>query len=361
MQRIALVTLICLSVLSCGRKKVAVTHQPEAVNTQVVEAAIVDYTNEYPGVVNALVEVNIISQVTGAVTDIYFTDGQKVKKGQKLYSIDKQQFKAQYDQAVANLNAAKANLDKAQKDADRYNFLQEKDAIAKQTVDYAQATLETAKQQVKAAEEGVVNQSAYLRYSEIASPADGNIGFSAVKKGALVTAGNTVLNTISSNNPIGIDFYLNEKEVPTFMAEVDKSNKDSLFTVVLPDNSVYSSYATIYAIDRAIDPQTATLKVRLLLPNEREMLKAGMSCTVRMKVSSATKLVTIPAKALVEQMGEYFVYVVQPDSTVREQRVSKGRSLGVNVTIDAGLAEGETIVVDGIQSLRPGAKVMLRP
>lgn len=350
--------VVCLSFLTCNHHKTEKTVvQVVPVTLQAVQEESVNYFGEYPGVVNPLNEVEIISQVTGSITEIYFVDGQKVKKNQKLYSIDNRQFKAIYNQAVANLDAAKANLGKAQKDADRYSFLLEKDAIARQTVDYALAALETAKMQVKVAEEDVINQSTYLHYSEINSPVDGTIGFSNVKKGALVTAGNTILNTVSSDDPIAVDFYINEKEVPGFMQNMKETNKDSLFSILLPGGSVYPSPGKVYAVDRSINVQTATLRVRLSFSNPDELLKEGQSCTVRMKVHNATIQKLVPYKALVEQMGEYFVFILSPDSTVKEQKVVKGRTIGRNVVIENGLSGEEHVVVEGVQKLRTGTKV----
>ena len=347
-----------LALASCGGGKQAPAARPVTVSVALVDRRMVDLVDEYPGVVTPITQVEIVSQVTGTVTGIYFTDGQRVSKGQSLYSIDKQQFQAQYNQAVANLNAAKANLEKAQKDAERYTNLAEQDAVARQLYDNAMANLESTRMQVEAARENVENQSAYLRYSDILSPIDGAIGFSNVKQGALVSAGATRLNTVSATDPIAVDFYINEKEVPDFMKAIKRSTgRDSLFMLLLPDGSRFPAQGKVYAVDRAINPQTATLKVRLSFANPNDVLKDGMSATVQVRKSGTAAQKLVPSRAIVEQMGEYFVYLMTEDSTVNQQRITPGRVTGYNTVVLSGLGGGETVVVDGIQKLKPGMKV----
>jgi membrane fusion protein (multidrug efflux system) len=315
------------------------------------------YFDEYPGVVSSLNEVEVRAQVTGYITGIFFQDGQRVKKGQKLYTIDQQQYQAGYDQAIANLNSSKAALDKAQKDADRYNQLLKQDAIAKQKVDYAEADLQAAKMQVAAAQANVTNLGANLRYSVITSPMDGTIGFSQVKKGALVSPGSTILNTISTSNPIAVDFNIDEKQVPFFVGLLGKTLADSTFTIASANGMHYKYPGKISVMDRAVNPQTATLKIRLEFENPQDVLKVGMSCIVRVKNGSEGQRIVIPYKSVVEQMGEYFVYVVGDSSKVEQRKVSVGKNIGDKIIVNKGLQLNEKIVVEGVQKLRPGAVV----
>ncbi len=360
MKQLIILLSFCIVFTAC--KKTNKTGQaPDAkVSVAKVEKKETVYFDEIPGIINALEEVEIRSQVTGFVTEIFFTDGQDVKKGQKLYSLDNQQFKAQYNQARANLAVTQAELEKTRKDLDRYNDLWKKDAIARQKVDYAQADYDAAKMQVEAARQQVNNLGANLRYSLIESPVNGVVGFSQVKKGALVTAGSTILNTISSKNPIAVDFEINEKQVPEFERLRDSVDKDSIFSIMIPDKSIYPETGTVYAFDRAVNPQTGTLKIRLSFPNPQDILKEGMSCVVRVKIQSDGLKALVPAKAIVEQMGEYFVFVLNTsDNTVKQQKITLGKNVGDNTIVEEGLSGDETIVVDGVQKLRSGEKVSL--
>ena len=199
------------------------------------------YYDEYPSTVAALNQVDLRAQVTGYITGIYFKDGQHVSKGQKLYDIDRQQYLANYDQAVANLNVSKANLAKAQQDADRYNDLLKQDAIAKQVYDHAIADLQSAKMQVEASNSNVRNVEATVKYSTIYTSFAGTIGISQVKMGALVTANQTLLNTISSEDPMAVDVAVDQREIPRYIQLQHNPSiaKDSVFTMRLPDNSIY--------------------------------------------------------------------------------------------------------------------------
>ena len=214
--------LICgILIASCSDKKndaASLQQVPPPTPVTIAEVTSTDavYYDEYPATIIALDQINITSQVTGYVTAIHFKDGQKVKKGELLYSIDQQIYQANLQQALANLQLQQANMDKASKDADRYHELDKHDAVAKQQVDYADAALEVSKKQVAAAKANVASLQSNVQFSSIRSPLSGTIGISQVKQGTLVTAGNTVLNTVSTDNPMAVDFTVDQKEIYSF-------------------------------------------------------------------------------------------------------------------------------------------------
>jgi membrane fusion protein, multidrug efflux system len=330
------------------------------VNVQPVRQDYATYFDLYPGTLVALNEVQLRSEVNGYLTGLFFREGETVRKGQKLYEIERSKYAAAYAQAEANVQIAKANFVKAQKDAERYTRLNERDAIAKQTYEYALTNLESTRSQVAAAEAQLASARTDLQHAVITAPFDGTIGISQVKQGTSVVAGQTLLNTISSDNPVSADFVVSEKEIGRFLEMQQKAANptDSTFTLVLPDNSVYPHPGRIALIDRAIDPQTGTLKIRLNFPNPDRRLRAGMSCNVRVLNAHETKQILAPYKAVTEQMGEYFVYVVEAD-TARQRKVALGARVNDQVIIREGLKEGEPIVVDGIQKLRDHTPVQV--
>jgi RND family efflux transporter MFP subunit len=354
--------LIIITATSCGKKNKQQQQAPPpvAVNVDTVRTTSALYFDEYPATINALDEVEIHAQVSGYITGIYFKDGQRVTKGEKLYSIDQQQYAGAYNQAVANVNVAKANLIKAQKNADRYLALQKNDAIATQTVDNALADLDAAKMQVAAAQANVSSVQTNLRYSTIYAPLSGTIGISQVKIGSAVTPGATVLNTISQNNPLAIDFAVDEKQIPRFTKLEAEGTKpaDSIFTISLPDGSIYNQPGKISLLDRAVDPQTGTIRARLVFTNPQDILRPGMTCNVRVKTSDINTIL-IPSKAVTEQMGEYFVFVVGDSSKVSQTKIVTGIRINDNTVVKDGLQPNEIIVTDGIQKLRDGAVVSL--
>jgi RND family efflux transporter MFP subunit len=198
-----------------------------------------------------------------------------------------------------------------------------------------------------------------LKYSTIYAPLTGTIGISQVKVGAAVSPGTMVLNTISADNPMAVDFAVDQKSIPRF-SELQRQgthHADSTFTLVLSDGSVYPVPGQLSVVDRAVDPQTGTIRVRLVFTNKNNVLRPGMSCNVRVKNNSGTEQILIPFKAVTEQMGEYFVYVVGDSSKVTERKVTLGQRIQEEVIVKDGLQPNEQIVTTGIQKLREGAVV----
>ncbi len=332
---------------------------PVPVITYAVQKGNAVYFDQYPATVVALNEVQLRPQLTGYITGIYFKDGQHVSKGEKLYSIDQQAYEASYNQAMANVNVAKANLGKAQQDADRYDELLKKDAIARQTAEHAQADLQASKMQLEAAKANVASVQTNVRYATIFAPFDGTIGISQVKMGTAVSPGQTILNTVSTDNPIAVDVLVDQKEIGRFLALEQKktSTADSTFSLVLPDLSIYPYAGHISLIDRAVDPQTGTIKTRLVFPNNNKYLKAGMSVNIRVKNNGNSQSLLIPAKAVMEQMGEYFVYVIGDSNKVSQRKIQTGQVINEKIMVRSGLNENEKIVIEGVQKLRDGSVV----
>jgi membrane fusion protein (multidrug efflux system) len=248
-------------------------------------------------------------------------------------------------------------MNKAEKDAARYHELLNHDAIAKQQVDYADAALEAARKQVKAAKAQVASVAANVKFATITAPFNGTIGISQVKVGTAVVAGQTQLNTISTDDPMAVDFNVDQSEIFRFVQLQQKGTnpKDSLFTLAF-GSEVYAYPGSINLIDRAVDPQTGTLKTRLSFPNPKGMLKAGMNATVRV-VNSDARSIIIPYKAVTEQLGEFFVYVVGDSNKVAQQKVVLGQQLGDRIVVRSGLKTGDPIVVQGVQNLRQNAVI----
>jgi membrane fusion protein (multidrug efflux system) len=349
--------------ISCGGDQSNSPQQNPAtaavpVSTYKVVEQRVTGTDTYPGSVVPLNEVELRPQVSGYITDIYVQDGQRVKKGQKLYEIDRSKYQASYQQAQANLQSAKANLARVQKDLERYERLAEKEAIARQQVDYARTDVQTAQSQVAAAEAQLRSVSTDLGYSVINAPFDGIIGISQVRVGAQVSPGQPLLNTISSTDPMAVDFVINEQEIARFNNMLQGEQPDSLFTIRMNNGEKYPHNGKLLVIDRAIGRQSGTTTVRVQFPNKKSVLIPGMTVNVEVLNQDIGEQPVIPFKAVTEQLGEYFVYVVQADSVV-QQNVTLGTRVGADIVVREGLKEGQAIVVEGIQKLRQGAKVQV--
>lgn len=349
---------------ACGNKEGSKQQGPGQMQAQampvtmaVVQHEIVSGQHSYPANVVPLQETEIRAEVSGYITNISVADGAHVSKGQKLYDIDRVRYAAAVDQANANLEIARANLARVEKDLQRYQTLADKDAIAKQTLDYAFTDVNNQKAQVQAAEAALTTARVNLQRSSIVAPFSGTIGISQVRNGALVSAGTTLLNTISSTNPIAVEFQINEKEIMEF-SNLQSGKSSTQINLTLPDASTYGSHGRISTIDRAVDPQTGTLKVRATFDNPNNTLRAGMNLNLNVVSTSKEEAVVIPYRAIFEQLGSFSVYTVTDSSTVDLKQVTLGQKLGDRVVITKGINPGEKIVVDGVTSLKPGAKVV---
>jgi membrane fusion protein, multidrug efflux system len=360
--RIILYFALVAGMLSCSgnsaNKKADVPAIPVTVTNASPSKAI--FYNAYPANIVALKEVELRGQVSGYITGMYFTEGKEVHSGEKLYEIDRRKYEAAYRETQSNVKIAEANLEKVQRDADRYTDLASQDAVPKQLLDNSMTDLKNARQQVDAANSELIKAKTDYDYSLINSPLDGTIGFSGVKIGTLITPGQTLLNTVSSDDPIGVDFEISETELSRFslFEKAESSSNDTTFKIRLPDNSIYPSFGKISVIDRAVDQQTGTIRVRITVPNHEKILKPGMSCKVLVLNDYAGQQIIIPFAAVLEQLSEYFVYVVK-DKIVQQVKVLLGPRVNSNVIIVKGLNGDETIVVDGIQKIHDGSEITI--
>lgn len=356
---VAFSTLI-LAGFSCGQKQQAGQQAPAAVavTTYTVVNKSVTGIDEYPSTLVPLNEVEIRPQIGGYITNIYVQDGQEVKKGQKLYEIDRSKYAASRQQAQALVESAEADLARLTKDYERYKRLDEQDAIAKQQLDHAESAVLDAKAKLSSAKAQLESASTDYQYSVLVAPFDGTVGISQVRLGSQVSPGQPLLNTLSSNDPMSLNFVINEREIPRFnrLLKAD-DNPDSLFRIRFSDNSIYPFNGTFTTIDRAVGRQSGTISLRVQFPNPNRELIAGMTVNLQVLNEDIGEQLTIPYKAVTEQMGEYFVYVVGEDQTVRQQVVKLGTELGADIVVREGLTAGQEIVVSGIQKLRQGAVI----
>lgn len=357
---IAAFSALIFAVFSCGTKQQA--GPPPApvvpVSTYKVVKKSVRGFDEYPATLVPMSEVEIRPQISGYITNIYVQDGQKVKKGQKLYEIDRSKYSAAQQQAQANLTSAEANLAKLSKDLERYKRLDEQDAIAKQQLDYAETAVLDAKSKVAFANAQLQSATTDFQYSELTAPFDGTVGISQVRIGAQVSPGQPLLNTLSSNDPMSLNFVVNEREIPRYNRLLrEKEKPDSLFTIKFSDGSYYPFPGEFITIDRAVGRQSGTISLRVKFPNPNNELIAGMTVNLQVLNDDIGLQLAIPYKAVVEQMGEYFVFIVQDENKVHQQKITLGTQLGGEIVVREGLKEGDEIVVSGVQKLREGVQI----
>ncbi len=363
MKKIYFLLTLGISILfSCSQAPKAVDPAtlPVPVRVATVSIGSSAFVTQYPATINALNLTELRTNVSGFITGLYFKEGQTVKKGQKLYEIDKSKYLANYDQAKANYQIATANLDRASQDASRYQSLLKQDAVARQQVDHALTDLQNTKLQVVVARQAIKNAETDLRYSEITAPFNGSIGISQVRLGALVQSGQTLLNTISTINPIAADVVVSQADLPLFQRFYSNHQPltDSTFTLRLPDGSKYNGPGYISVIDRAIDPQTGTITIRLSFENDKQLLRPGMNLTLTVKEGKGSQGILIPSKSVTEIMGELFVFVVVKNRA-HQKKIEQGRIIADKLIVKSGLKESDTIVVEGMGKLKEGSAVKI--
>lgn len=351
-----------LGLAACGKKdeeKKNAAPPPTPVTLVAARTTEAVYYDEYPATVTALNVVELRSQVTGFVTGISFKEGDVVPKGKALYEIDRRQYEAAYQQALAGLRSTQANATNAQVNATRYERLASQDAIARQVLDNATTALATARAQVAEAQAGVNIARNNLSFSTITAPFTGRIGISAVRLGSQVGAGTTLLNTISSEDPIGVDIVVTQTDIERFNTLLNSktSRADSTLRLVLPGGKTYPLPGRIRTIDRGVNSGTATITVRVEFANPNRELKDGMSAVVKVLNTQSGQRIVVPFKAIVEQMGENFVYAATDSSTAQQRKVKLGPRLKDQIVLMEGVKEGDKIVTEGVQKLRDGAKI----
>ena len=236
-------------------------------------------------------------------------------------------------------------MQNAKTNLDRYQRLAKQDAIALQIVDNAATAYATAQAQVAQAQASVAAARTDLDYSLIKAPFSGRIGISQVRLGSQVSPGTTLLNTISGEDPVGVDFVVTEADLGRF-AELQRSagsNPDSLFRLELSDGTMYPQPGRILAIDRGVDQQTGTVQIRVQFPNPQRELKDGMSTVLHVLNRQSGQRVVIPFKAVTEQMGENFVFVAGDSSKAEQRKVQLGPRL-----------RDQIVIIERHQSRRPG-------
>ena len=359
----AAIIVLSFLLVSCGTAKKKTTNSKMAtVVVTTVKNKIAPVEDEYSTTLVANQQITMHSEVNGRVEGILFKEGGYVKKGQPLYAINKSLYQAAYDQAAAQLKVAKTNWVKDSTDASRYKNLWKQDAIDQITLDHSVAQVNVDKADIVAAKANLERARTNLDYATVRAPFSGSTDISKVRLGDVVVAYQTPLVTIVDNKNMDADFFISEDDYVQ-LGSTDKSIREKLsqFRLVLPDGTLYPYKGTLYSVDNRVDPTTGTLMVRLKFPNPANLLKSGMNGVVRSTQYSTSKVVVIPQKAIQQLLNEYYVYTVNDQGIVSQKKVKLG-SVSQNMQIiKSGLKPGEKVIVEGIESVRPGAKVNTVP
>jgi membrane fusion protein, multidrug efflux system len=363
MSRRLFAMISALALLSaCGQSQQAAAPAPPppAVGVQPAQMKGVARSYAFVGRIKAIDTVQLRARVEGFLEKVLFTEGQDVKAGDLLYQIEKTQYQAAVDQANANLAAAEAQELNAQLQYNRSAQLIRGDNVAQSTVDLNRANLDSGKATVLQTKAALTVARENLGYTDIFAPIDGRIGLTAYTMGNLVNAASGVLDTIVSQDPIYVQFPVSVRELDDIRAARKLENGGLIKIEVLVRQSngrEYPHRGVWNYTDTQVDQTTDTLLMRATLPNAERQLTDGEFVTVEVKERQDQPRLVVPQAALqVDQAGNY-VLIVNDAKKVEIRRVTTGPSLGTDVVIESGLKEGESVIVDGVQKVRPGQEV----
>ena len=311
------------------------------------------------GQVNPKATVAVKPQVTGQIAEVHFEEGQDVKKGDLLFSIDKRSFVASLEQARAALAQAEAQGKNATQQARRYSELGRSGTVAREQVDQLRTGATSAEASVAAARAAVRAAELQVEYSEIRAPISGRAGRFLVHPGNIVRANETDLVVLNQIQPIEVSFAVAERH----LGEVRDANAHGKVAVYAAPDGVAGRPAegTLSFVDNAVKATSGTIELKGLFENESLVLWPGQFVNVDLQLRVQENALVTPVRAVQAGQNGYHVFVIKPDQTVEVRPVEFDRTRGDEAVIAKGVEPGERVVIDGQNRLTPGARVEVRP
>ena len=326
-----------------------------------VEKGDMPVTLDQLGTVTPLAMVTVKTQISGYLMQVAFKEGQMVHQGEFLAQIDPRPYQVALEQAQAQLAKDQALLKNAQLDLQRYNTLVAQNSIAKQTRDTQISLVAQIQATVQADQAQIDAQKLNLTYCRIVSPVSGRVGLRQVDAGNYVqTSDPNGIVVVTQLQPISVIFTVPEDKLPEVMKRV---RAGAILAVTAYDRTGATELATgkLDTVDNQIDTTTGTVKLRATFDNEQEILFPNQFVNIKLLVNTMHDTDIVPGSAIQRGAPGTFVYVVKPDRTVAVQKVKLGPTNGQQITILSGLRPGESVVIDGSDRLRDGAKVTVSP
>jgi RND family efflux transporter MFP subunit len=335
--------------------------QPLAVPVALPEVRDVEDFYEFTGNVKALKQVDIRARVEGFLMTVDFKDGQHIKQGDLLFTIEPNEYMDASDQAKAQLLSNQAALESAQQDYERTEKAIQTNAVSKQQLTTAKAARDQAQAQVMTAKALLNNANLKLSYTRITSPLTGKISQRYVDPGNLVGAGSqTLLTTVVQTQPIDVYFNVSEVILQQYFLShkiVNPEAQKQEVQVGFPDQNDYPFHGFLDFIDNKVDPNTGTILMRAQLPNEKEKLFPGMFVRVRLPLGLQKNAILVQEKALNSDIGGKYLLTVDANNIVHTSYVKPGRKFGNFIVILSGLNSDQKYVLSGFHLLRPGSAI----
>ena len=349
---------------------------PPAVGVMTAERRPVTETSEFVGRVEATDRVNIRARVTGFLQERLFREGGDVQEGDVLFRLERAPFEAQVEQAEANLAAANATLENARAALARARELRQTGAGTQVALDNAQAMERTGAANVLSAQAAVRVAQINLGYTDISAPIAGQIGRATLAVGNVVGPDAGTLAIIVSQDPMRVAFAVSQRTALELRNRFETRGGPDAVRVRIrtTDGRVYGETGRVDFVDNQIDRNTDTILVRALIPNPvrrtneggatpvtpRELVD-GQFVTVYLEGAEPVLTITLPRASVLQDQQGSFVFVVGEGNVAQRRNVTLGRSSGETAVIERGLEGGETVVVEGLQRVRPGQPVNPAP
>ncbi|AWB10442.1 membrane fusion protein, multidrug efflux system [Thermodesulfobium acidiphilum] len=357
---IGILIIVLLAFSFLNKKSVPVSRIP-VVKAMKVIVKDTDVYQDYVGQVEAVNDVQIKAKVSGNIVAKYIKGGDLVKAGQPLFQIDKRAYEAAVLQAKAQLAQAIANYENAKLDADRYKILAAQDAVPQQTSDTAASIAKQDYQIVEAMRANLKQAEDNLSDTLIVAPFSGKLGVGDdLSLGAFVTAGQTVLCTLSSPDPMYVLFSISENDYLNMIKNgVDPINSDvgKRIKLVLSDGTTYKYPGKITEINRGLTQNTGTLSIKALFPNPENILVPGMFAKVVLLEGHLKNAILVPQMAVQQILDKTFITIVDNNSKAQMVPVKMGPRIGSLWVVEDGLRPGDNVIVEGFQKAPTGTIV----
>lgn len=314
---------------------------------------------EYVARISASNTVEIRPQVDGQLEKQAAVEGQRVETGALLFQIDPAPFRAALSRAEAERAQADARLAQARRDLARVQQLARSNVASEQMLDSAETQEKAADAALRAAVASVETARLQLAYTHVSSPIAGVVGRAEVRIGAAVEAYQTLLTRVYANDPMYVDFSISEQRMLQMQRRYgpDLAQGAGEFRIRLADGSEYPLPGTLDFVDTALDEKTATLPMRLVVPNPDGLLRANQFARVVVPVDTIADALVVPVRAVQDFQGTHSVWIVDDEGQAQSRDVELGARLADGWIVRRGLESGARVVVEGMQKLRPGIAV----
>ena len=356
---LAILVLTTAGGCSKGENPAAMTRPPSPVLVaKAVERTVPNQIHEI-GNVEAFATVNIKSRVEGQLVAIHFNEGDLVKKGQLLFTLDSRPFAAALKLAQANLAKDQAQLLKAEADEKRYSFLLEQSVGSREQYDQAHSIAAALRATVMADQAAIETARLNLEYSKILSLLDGRTGDLHSHIGDMIKAdADTPMVTITQVQPIYVTFSVPERELPAVRMNLETHRLE--VDAAIPNSPENAEHGVLAFIDNTVDKTTGTILLKGLFQNENRRLWPGEFVNTTLTLNEIRNAVLVPSQAVQTGQNGSFVFVVDDHMRARLRPIVPGTQIGGDTVIEHGIAAGETVVTDGQILLAPGAAVRIK-